>query len=180
MRFINEKQPVDRWLNAAIKEYGSVEPDAGLEQRVLRNLQARSARSIAWGKWWVLAATAAIVLIVASVAFKESRNEPKRIAEIRQTPAIVEATKLPEPSPKSGVISKAAKRSVNKAKKQWPAQFPIPEPLNDQEKMLIQYVRERSAEAEQVVEARAKLLQQDRFELDHPKTDVDGAQISAR
>lgn len=180
MELDNEKQPIDRWLDAAIKEYGSTEPDTGLDQRVLRNLTAKSVRGTGWSKWWALAAIAAVVLLVAGVLLIKSRHEPQRIAVIPnqqinaieppQTPA--EKMTIRDRAPHKKAHPSAMKEVAVQA---WPIQFPTPQPLSTQEQLLAQYVREQPKQAQLVAHARAKLLQENLagFEQRDPKEKIE-------
>ena len=44
MRTEDNDQSAERWLDAALKQYGEAEPRPGLENRMLANLQAERAR----------------------------------------------------------------------------------------------------------------------------------------
>jgi hypothetical protein len=165
MAIDNEKQPVDCWLDAAIKQYGNVEPISGLEQRVLRNLQARPERNMPWQKWWVLAATAAVILLVAGIFLKESERQPQKIAAMRPAPVTIAAVpkfvpSIPHATVSSKKQNKTYEQHVIKAKKQWPSQFPTPQPLSDQEKMLAQFVNQFPQQAALQARLQTQLLKQ--------------------
>src|SRR6202171_4819089 len=61
---------LDRELDAALAQHGAVEPRAGLEQRVLTNLQAEREKiaSRTWWRWPVTVALAAAVTIAVGVS----------------------------------------------------------------------------------------------------------------
>src|ERR1700730_19014571 len=71
---------LDRELDAALAQYGAAEPRAGLEQRVLTNLQAEreNIASRTWWRWPVTVALAAAVTIAvgASLMWKPARTSP--------------------------------------------------------------------------------------------------------
>lgn len=177
MALNNEKQFIDRWLDAAMKEYGGVEADSALEHRVLQHLQAAPspARSAQWQWRLVFATGAAIVLIVAGVIISKPHSDVQKTAQ--------KATATPSTAPTVAailttsarpltVVSKNAPRKVrhhaaSEAKAQsWPAQFPTPYPLSPQEQLLARYVREQPRQAQFVARARAELLKETLAEFD--------------
>jgi|SRR5579859_1644142 len=60
----DQKHAAEQWLDDALARYGAAEPRAGLESRILANLQTQSARR---QHKWVYAFTAAAVLLFAVV-----------------------------------------------------------------------------------------------------------------
>jgi hypothetical protein len=63
---LQNKDHLDRWLDAALRQYGGVEPRAGLEGRVLANLKVEAEYHRVRNPWlWLLAATSAAVLLIA-------------------------------------------------------------------------------------------------------------------
>ena len=75
----NQERKIDTWLQDALARYGSVEPRAGLEQRVLANLRSeeREARRRRWTLWAPAVATAAAVIMVTAVAYLNRQPSPR-------------------------------------------------------------------------------------------------------
>src|ERR1700674_5863090 len=71
---------LDRELDAALAQYGAVEPRVGLEQRVLTNLQAEREKitSRTWWRWPVtVALTAAMTIAVGvSLMWRPAKTSP--------------------------------------------------------------------------------------------------------
>ncbi len=85
---IDREREVDRWLDAALSQYGNVEPRAGLESRVLANLQSASRRrTTPHGWWWALGMIAATLAIVAAMRFGHGvRETPQPL--VKSTPSL--------------------------------------------------------------------------------------------
>lgn len=168
MALDNQKHLSDRWLDAAIKQYGDIEPDSGLEQRILRSLTTQPERNKLQQRWLVFATAAAIVLIVGGVCIHKAQHTLGRIAtnnpqikgaEVPRTlPAISAA--VPANSTKKRVRHSSAIAVTEAAAQSWPEQFPSPQPLSEQEQLLAKYVREQPRQAQLVARARAELLRQ--------------------
>lgn len=183
MALDNERQFIDRWLDAAIKEYGQAEVDSALEQRVLQRLQAAPsrARSAQWQWRLVFATVAAVVLVVAGVSisrahFGAQKTAQKTMATPSSAPTVAPIPKTPSrplTNVSKNVPKKVRHHAASEAKAQtWPAQFPTPRPLNAQEQLLAQYVREQPRQAQFVARARAESLKETLAEFearDHDK-----------
>ena len=62
------EREVEQWLDAALGQYGKVEPRTGLESRVLANLQSDRTRIATRRRWWWAAGTVPVAAaIVAAV-----------------------------------------------------------------------------------------------------------------
>src|SRR5438876_5029804 len=60
----------DHWLDDALRQYGNTEPRAGLQTRVLSNLRSAQTNKATRATWkWVLAASAAVAVVIASLSF---------------------------------------------------------------------------------------------------------------
>jgi hypothetical protein len=175
-----DKKLVDQWLDAALKQYGQLERVSGLEERVVRRLQASPAQSMVWQRRAAWVAAAIIVIVSGTLLMTERHrdtsvvavkpsNAPARVAV--PVPAVQNAqtVRAPEASVASNKgrlgVRRAAKRN-SAARVSWPSQFPSPEPLSEQERLLARYVRERPEEAKQAARELAELHQKDMLEFE--------------
>ncbi len=63
---LQNKDHLDRWLDAALRQYGGVEPRTGLEGRILASLKVEAEYHRVRNPWlWVLAASSVAVLLIA-------------------------------------------------------------------------------------------------------------------
>ena len=177
----NRKQDeFDRMLDAALAKYAAVEPRTGLEERVLASLRAEQARvpDHAWWRWSAIAAVAAVIVVAVALSLRSDKpshpvvgNHPptpmqapkERGMEIiaiahrsGTRPARPSTAQKPEmrPSPPEGAIARAPKLE----------QFPSPQPLSEQEKLLQNYVAENPEQAVLLARARTEALRQDQLE----------------
>jgi hypothetical protein len=170
----------DRMLDAALAKYAAVEPRTGLEERVLANLRAEQARvpDHAWWRWSAIAAVAAVIVVAVALSLRSDKpshpvvaNHPptpiqapkKRGREIISIahgsgtrPARPSTTRKPamRPSPPEVAIARAPKLE----------QFPSPQPLSEQEKLLQNYVAGNPEQAVLLARARTEALRQDQLE----------------
>jgi hypothetical protein len=84
---------LDRELDAALAEYGAVEPRAGLEQRVLTNLQAEREKiaSRTWWGWPVTVALAAAVTIAVGVSLMWRPAKTSPVVSLDRPPTRVQS-----------------------------------------------------------------------------------------
>ncbi len=161
----------DDRLDEALKKYGAAEPRAGLESRILANLSGER-ENLAWrhSHWRLPAATIAFGVAVVVGFFLTRKPDSPHVNVVNQTsltenqeisrPAISD----PIPPVALGAIAhvKKSQRHVAQVRTEpHLEQFPSPTPLNEQEEMLVRYVRERRQEAVMVARARAELLKQE-------------------
>jgi|SRR5579863_1646159 hypothetical protein len=176
----SEHDALDHELDSALRKYTSVEPRAGLENRILANLQAERGRAPhrAWWRWsiapWALALAAAV--IVATLALRSSTQRTPVIADHPSAPT--PSAKQPRPQlasngPEAGMHPPAPipSRAIRHANSAAVAdahpklnQFPSPHPLSEQEKILADYVAQYSDQAVLIARARSAALQQDQLE----------------
>ena len=165
----------DRMLDAARTKYAAVEPRMGLEERILANLQAQPVRTAAWWRWSVAAAALAIITVVIGLAWRANRPAHPGIAHHPGTTIepITEPEKqvahrvgVPTGSPKRVLKHKLPHVRPEQVAIASPKldQFPSPQPLNDQEKLLRDYVARYHEQAVLVARAREEQLQRDRAE----------------
>jgi hypothetical protein len=167
---------LDRMLDAALATYASVEPRAGLEERVLANVQAQRAKvtSHPWWRW--SAVTAAAILVVAiMLAWRAGRSSHPAIAN---HPAVT-APGASEPETQV-VLSSGTSQAQQPARRtsshrSHPSSvvaaapkldvFPSPQPLSEQEQILAAYVTQDHERAVLLARITNEELQRDRMEV---------------
>lgn len=165
---------LDRILDAALTRYAAVEPRVGLEDRILANLRSEQERvPVRAGRMWIwgLVAIAAMVILVALTFTRERHARP---VLVKETPSAVQVrpsdTQLEDRGasgvPKVSAIQPAhthRARSVV-ATTLLPApkldQFPSPQPLTEEEKVLVGYIEHNPEHAALLAEARMESLRQ--------------------
>jgi hypothetical protein len=163
---------LDRLLDAALTKYSSVEPRAGLEDRVLANLHVEQTRVPARTWWrWGLAALAAIVVVAIALAFRSEKHLKPHV--VQQAPAPGRAPYSPETQiarreatadsirpvrPRTSGRRVAAVRATPVPKLD---QFPSPQPLSEEEKILAGYIEQDPQHAALLAEARMDSLRRD-------------------
>lgn len=177
-----ERDALDRALDAVLAKYSAVEPGTGLEQRVLARLQSEQARTAtySWWQWSGVGAVAALLLIVATLAWRS--NKPATSLVQRHSSVPVETVK---PSSAQIVANsqantlrplvlrqtrKTTRRRVHEtvlvADEPKLDQFPSPRPLSEQEKLALEYVEKSPQEAALVAQAQeAALIAQTKNDL---------------
>jgi len=173
-----ERDPLDRELDAALAKYAAVEPRAGLEERVLANVRAERGRvsDRAWWRWGVASAVAlAAVVMVVTLAW---RSHTQRAPVIVEHPSTA-TPRVEQPGPR--VASNRAENGTNslprtrRVVRRAPAsavaeahpkldQFPSPQPLSEQEKILASYVEDYPERAVLLARARTEALRSDQIE----------------
>lgn len=177
-----DRDDLDRALDAALAKYSSVEPRAGLDQRIMANLKAQPAVAPVRVWWrWGLAVALALLLFVFGLALRSgkasrplvvqkqpnsapakdarkvdgsgSKTQPAPVLKQRTVEAVVRKTRRPD----SGVSTRLA--SVPRRQ-----QFPSPQPLSEQEKLLASYVAQYPERAILTARAQAEFEKQDREE----------------
>jgi hypothetical protein len=168
----------DCGLNAALAKYASIEPRAGLEGRILAGLRATSQPVLDRGFWrWRMASVAAALALALMVAFNmtwksgipghENGTPPSTTAQASQpgaqrTPAS-EANGV-RPRQPSSLQKSAGRRTRPQVMNTVQArldQFPSPQPLSEQERILASYVAKYPEHAALVAQARAEALQKE-------------------
>jgi hypothetical protein len=177
---------LDRELDAALAEYAAGEPRAGLEQRVLNNLQAEREKiaSRTWWRWPVTVALAAAVTIAVGVSLMWRSAKTSPVVSVDRPPTSVQsgaqdgpllAGDVRNPPP---VISSARRNQRNRDRRRRPPlaagpkleQFPSPQPMSEQEKILASYVAQYPEHAALIAEARTEALRKDRREEEETGT----------
>jgi hypothetical protein len=171
-----ETNQIDRELDAALVKFAAVEPRTGLEERVLVNLRAERKRAAeqSWGRWPVLGAIAAGVIVVAvSLMWKPGEPTPDITAHPpattepgdRQTGMHIAAKDIGTPAHPAmpTAIKRPARPGVrHRLVASGPRlnQFPSPRPLSEEEKLLVRYVHDFPHEAVTIAKEQAELEQE--------------------
>jgi hypothetical protein len=168
---------LDRELDAALSQYAAVEPRTGLEERVLANLriERQHAARRAWWRWPAVAALAAAIVLAVSLLW---RSESTLNITVQHPPApaqtndhagtqrannggggsnsrpVVEAVRTSKPHAVGHSMAPVA--SSPKLE-----QFPSPQPLSEQEKILARYVAKFPEHAALIAQARTEELRRD-------------------
>jgi hypothetical protein len=171
----DKEQLADKWLDAALKQYGEAEPRAGLEGRILASVRANDQRLVGWWQWPVAAAVAAL-LVAAIILMGRWHGQATQDVTANRPSIPIRAHSLNAASSAAN-NSATARKSQRKALARSPDadaprldQFPSPQPLSEQEKMLAHYVQARPEEARLVAQAQAELSRQDSLEFDKQRT----------
>jgi hypothetical protein len=168
----------DRQLDAALSKFAAVEPRAGLEERVLANLceEQKNASARAWWRWPAIAFVAAGIAVALSLAWRSGRPMPDitlqqasaatsdhpgtQIASNRESGSIPPHGAAPERRVKPHAIHRATVVALAHRLDQ----FPSPQPLSEQEKILARYVTNYPEHAALIAQARTEELRRDSTE----------------
>ena len=168
----NERERfTDELLDAALRQYGAVEPRAGLEQRMLAGVRAKeSETTVSWWRWqWVAVAAAAVVLAL-GIYLAVRREAPAREPVIADKPAIAQpsgpapftpAPEKPAPSETARTPKPLTRRAVVASSGAAPAHpkldvFPAPAAISEEERVALYYARRAPQEAWLAAAAKAK------------------------
>jgi hypothetical protein len=166
---------LDRQLDAALAEFAVIEPRVGLEERVLANLRVQCAQAPAhaWFGWAAAAALAVVIILVASLLWSARKphlvNAPQPV--IQQPVGDIQIASHPVlPPQNTGLIRKSATNRMfhsADAATNPPrlSQFPSPEAMSDQEKMLADYAAAFQEQAVLIARFNEEDLRRDRMEL---------------
>jgi len=166
-------------LDRALRRYAAVEPRIGLEERLLANLRARQKHApagVGWQWRWAAGAGAVAVLVLAlSLTWRIGKPplgnsiDPRISQGGRDSqmtnPASqphLSARALPSLHTPAGHRPRRSTAAVRIAPHL--EQFPSPQPLSEQEKILARYVATYPEHAALVAEARAEALRRDAVE----------------
>jgi len=170
----------DRMLGAALAKYAAVEPRTGLEERVLANLRAEQARvpDHAWWRWSAIAAVAAVIVVAMALSLRSDKPSHSVVANHPPTPIQASkerGTEIISTAHRSGTRPAPPSTARKPAMRPSPPevaiagapkleQFPSPQPLSEQEKLLQNYVAENPEQAVLLARARTEALRQDQLE----------------
>jgi hypothetical protein len=160
----NQQDELDRELDAGLTTFAAVEPRTGLEERILANLRAEQthASNLSWWRWPAIAALLAIIVLAVSVAWKAKRPMPNIVARPPAPHESVEHARTQAPNhPRLKPVIHQATTVVSAPKLD---QFPSPQPLSEQEKILAHYVATYPQHAALIAQARTDELRRDSLE----------------
>jgi hypothetical protein len=166
---------LDRELDAALAKLASVEPRAGLDERVLANLHIEQERTAehSWWRWPAVAALAA-AMVVSVFIVRRSERPAHNIAE--HPPSTTQANEHSEAQlanhgdigltrPHQASTRRLTPHQSNRLATALSVpkldQFPSPQPLSEQEAILARYVTNYPAQATLIAQARTEELRQD-------------------
>lgn len=167
-----DKNPLDIWLDAALRQHGEVEPRAGLEQRVLASVNAsRQHRAAATGLGWILGGAVVVAVVVFSASTLRSplnQSHNRELAKITLPSLAPSAARAPVShtfSPSVPELRATPLHSVS-APLESPRRehFPSVRPPAPQELTLARYVERYPAEAALVA------AEQENFDVGVQKT----------
>jgi hypothetical protein len=173
-----ETNKLDRELDAALAKFAAVEPRTALEERVLANLRAGQKRAAehSWGRWPVLGATAAVVIVVAAsllwqpgepTADMTTHLPATTVQGDKQTGMHIAAKDMGTPD--HPAVPTAIKRPTRPGVRRPQGlvesgprldQFPSPRPLSEEEKLLVRYVHDFPREAVMIAKEQVELEQE--------------------
>jgi hypothetical protein len=174
-----EHNELERALDAALAKYAAVDPRPGLEERVLAHLRAAPVPS-GWMTWkrWTAAGFAVVAIVLAfglAMTWRTNRHSQPTIANHSSAPP------QPQPQAETPVATNQPRgaQSLTPAPKIAPSrvhpqpelaavtklprldQFPSPQPLSDQEKLLANYIALYPQRAALLAEMRMEDLRRD-------------------
>lgn len=170
-----ESDQLDCELNTALARYASVEPRAGLEERILANLRSEPTRVShrAWWRWSVAAALMAVVLVVVALVWRSGKptiaaKHPSTLQGAIQPEIMAAAARSNEghggrTSPHRKTVHRANAPAFAEVHPKLD-QFPSPQPLSEQEKILANYVAQFHEKAVLLARLRTEELRQEQLE----------------
>jgi hypothetical protein len=179
-KFEGARQPdysgddLDQRLDTVLAKYANAEPRGGLEERVLANLGTKQAGTVAqlWWRWSATIALATVVLAVLAIShgLKSRRaDQPMRANMMTPKPKATKSEVADQQITSPWQIRKAqARRNPHaRAIAVLPKleQFPSPQPLSEQERILANYVAHFHNQAVLIARVNTAELQQDRLEM---------------
>lgn len=178
----HDHNSLDELLDSGLRRLGHAEPRPGLETRVLATIRAQKERRPLWTLKATWAGGMALLFLATAIWAFYGREDRSRTAAgnppARGIPAKPPAPEVARMSKGNAAASmskprslprlvtpKAARKTVNLGAPHL-AQFPSPQPLSQQEKMLARYVQQRPQEARLLARAQTELLRQDLLEFE--------------
>jgi hypothetical protein len=165
----SENDVLGRELNAALAKYADVEPRAGLETRVLANMQTERARvsDPAWWRWSCATALAAVIVVAFALAWRSGKpshpvvaNHPSTATQSTKEPATHAASNREEnevrptrPTLSHKVAAQRSDSPVMASAQPKLDHFPSPQPPSQQELALRRYVSQFPQEATLIARA---------------------------
>ena len=161
---------LDRMLDAALKQYAAVQPREGLEGRIVARIRSQSAEraSHAWWRWFTAAAAVGALALIITMALRP---------HAKPQPSVAQHLSVTVPVPKVAATSQPTKAVQRPKRRLQPAadtqvakalpkldQFPSPQPLSEQEKLLASYVAVYPKQAALLARLRTEELERERIE----------------
>jgi hypothetical protein len=184
---------LDRTLDAVLAKYAAVKPREGLEERILANLRIETTNipGHTWWRWGLAVAATAVFIAVVGLALRSRRpsqplvkNPPSVTTPAPKTPETQLASHDPETvqppahrlihRPLQGAITHSAQAEAVTESYPKLDQFPSPQPLSDQEKILESYIAQDPEHATLIAEARMEMLRKDQEERQREATNDGG------
>jgi hypothetical protein len=169
---------LDHELEAALAKYAAVEPRDGLETRILANLQAARAHraKASWWRWTAGATAVVTIVVVAGIIWRSERprrgpvNGDPAIRVQEERPRQVGSNQGVEVSQGAATVRQEARHTalgiqaslaLDQPKLE---QFPSPQPLSEQEKILADYVADYPEHAALIARAWTEALRREAAE----------------
>lgn len=156
----------DQWLDSAFQQYGDVEPRAGLERRILANLESVPRPPVIVHRWgWALGVGTFAVLCIAMAFWVageiHSRKAIVAVAPAPHRPGLEFPHNTQSSAALAHVVKHRARRHVVQpqleiAKEPRLETFPSQRPLSEQEQLLTRYARDFPGQAAWVAMAQTK------------------------
>lgn len=156
---LEKENQMDEMLDSLLATYSSAEPRPGLETKILANLRDAERQQGARPSWtlkWLWAGAAIAVAIVVAAALLVGHRNDKAPVVVQKSPAPVQPQSLqmqhntPQIMPEiathprerrpHGATAPPAVQDSGLALGQRPANFPTPNPLSEQERLMLTYL----------------------------------------
>ena len=163
----SDRNRMDEWLDSALRQYGNVQPRAGLEGRIATSLvaQHRLVRR-RWRLTFTFAAVTCAILVTIWLS-ESARRARTNVAELPAAPVSsgMDATRTAPVLPETNeTVHRKTPRSVRRAADSEAAarskQFPSPSPLTERELVLARYVTGFPKEAEGIAQEQQNFEQE--------------------
>jgi hypothetical protein len=161
----------DHALDETLANYAKAEPRQGLENRIMARIKAEQ-EHVRVGLWWGWPAGAFVVLsIILAIFIPLKSSRPKHdVAAALAKPGFVMSeprSRTALPSIKTESFTQTGPRQRRRTAPRLPKleQFPSPEPLSEQEKVLADYVARFRDEAVVIARVNTEELLRDRAEM---------------
>ena len=171
---------LDRLLDAALKQYAAVRPREGLEGRILARIRSRTSEPESRARWrWLTAAAAVALVVIITLALRPHAKPQPTFAQHSSTP----------PAPKVAAATSQPRPAINRPKRRLHTvsetqvaqalpkldQFPSPQPLSEEEKLLASYVAVYPKQAALLAKLRTEELERERIEQQSKSPSKDAA-----